>query len=162
MPQENITAARFGARAGEFIRSASVLCNTIHDGWLPSTGLLLGFACELIAKRRLILSGVTESALRRPPYGHDISYMWKHETGLYSETESIALLLRENPSFNGVRANFDWGLHFDKLAESHSNAGDYSLRYHNGETHFADPKAATVVLAKIWKAEQAAALASRS
>lgn len=119
MPLDSITAARYGARAGDFIRSASVLCGDIHDGWLPSAGLLLGFGCELLAKRRLVLAGVSEDALRKAPYGHDISGMWRHKTKLFSEAESVVSKLKQNPSPDGVGASFDWELHFAQLARAH-------------------------------------------
>jgi len=158
VPQVNATAARYGARAGDFIRSASVLCSNIHDGWLPSAGLLLGFGCELLAKRRLLHEGVSEEALRNAPYGHDISGMWRNKTELFAEAESFVSAFKQNPNPNGVDANFDWDLHFDQLARAHSREGDYSLRYHHGEIHFADPKAVTIVLSKIWLAEQTKSL----
>jgi hypothetical protein len=154
MPQENVAAARYGARAFDFVRSASVICTNSHDGWLPSACLLLGFACELLAKRRLLHEGVTENALRRAPYNHDISGMWRDETQLFAEAESLVLELKQDPSANGVDALFDWDLHFDKLAQGHSREGDYSLRYHNGEIHFSNPKAVTIVLSKICLVEQ--------
>lgn len=114
--------------------------------------MLLGFASELLAKRRLLLNGVSEAALRNKPYGHDILTMWQ-KTGLYSEAENIVLQLKQTPSLNGVGEFFDWGLHFSKLASSHSQSGDYSLRYHQGDIHFADPIAMTVVLMNIWAAD---------
>jgi hypothetical protein len=154
MPQENVTAARYGARAGDFIRNAAVLCRDIHEGWLPSAGLLLGFACELLAKRRLLHDGVSEGALRNAPYGHDISGMWRDRTELFAETEIAVSKLKQNENPDVVYANFDWGLHFDQLAQAHAREGDYSLRYHHGEIHFADPKAVTVVLSNIWLSEQ--------
>lgn len=155
---ENVTAARYGARSGDFIRSASVLSCNIHDGWLPSAGLLLGFACELLAKRRLIHEGISEDALRRPPYGHDISGMWHEHTSLFVEADTIVSELRVNPNPNGVTETFDFDLHFEQLASAHSSEGDYSLRYHHGEIRFADPKAMTVVLARVWEIEQARSL----
>ena len=154
MTKESVTAARYQARAGDFIRSASVLCTDIHDGWLPSACLLLGFACELLAKRRLLHKGVSEDDLRNAPYCHDISGMWRDKTELFVEAESLVSELKQNPNPEGVTVEFDWGLHFKQLARGHSRLGDYSLRYHQGEIHFADPKAVTVVLAKIWLAEQ--------
>ena len=154
MPKKNVTAARFRDRAGDFIRSAGVLYTTSHDGWLPSAGLLLGFACELLAKRRLLHEGVTEEDLRKAPYGHDISGMWRVKTKLFAEAESLVLELKQTPNPNGVDTHFDWGLHFDQLAQAHSREGDYSLRYHHGEKEFADPKAVTVVLSNIWLAEK--------
>lgn len=154
MPHENVTAARYGSRAGDFIRSASVLCGDNHDGWLPSAGLLLGFGCELLAKRRLLLDGVSEEALCKAPYGHDISGMWRDKTKLFSEAESVVSKLKENPIPGGVDANFDWDLQFRQLARAHSKAGDYSLRYHHGEVLFADPIGLTVVVGNIWLAEQ--------
>jgi hypothetical protein len=156
-----LTAERYGARAGEFIRSASVLCRDTQDSWLAPTGLLLGFACELLAKRRLVLDGVPEDALRKKPFGHDIAGMWRDKTKLYSEAESLVLELKQNPNSNGVNESFDWELHFNQLARAHSSSSDYSLRYHHGEKHFADPKALTVVLWNIWLAEEKRAINDR-
>ncbi|MGY9047465.1 MAG: hypothetical protein ACKVKF_10470 [Rhodobacterales bacterium] len=147
--------ANYGARAGDFIRSASILCTNFHDGWLPSACLLLGFSCELLAKRRLLRTGVvSEAQLRKKPYGHDISRMWRVETELFSEAECLTSKLKQDPENNGVDAHFDWGLHFDELAKAHSSESDYSLRYHHSEQIFADPKSVTVVLGNIWLAEQ--------
>ncbi len=154
MRQANVTAARYGSRAENFIRSASDICTNTHDGWLPSACLLLGFACELLAKRRLIHEGVSEKALLIKPYGHDISGMWREKTGLFAEAESLVSRLKKDPNPNGVDTHFDWDLHFNQLARGHSSEGDYSLRYHQGEIHFAIPKAVTVVLWGIWFAEQ--------
>ncbi len=154
MPNENVTAVRYGARAFEFVRSSSVLCCGIHDGWLPSACLLLGFACELLAKRRLLHEGVPEDDLRNAPYGHNISGMWRDKTELFAEAECLVAELKENPSPNGVGKFFDWSLHFDQLAQGHSQKSDYSLRYHQGESIFADPMAVTVVLSKICLDEQ--------
>lgn len=151
---ENITAKRFDDRAGDFIRSAAVLADDVHEGWLPSACLLLGFACELLAKGRLLRQGVRENDLLRSPFGHDISGMWKKETDLFSEAEILVSTLKQNPNPDGVDASFNWDLHFDQLARGHSRSGAYSLRYHQGEIHFANPKAVTVVLAYIWLAEQ--------
>lgn len=145
-----VTANRYKTRAGDFIRSAGFLSTNIHDGWLPSAGLLLGFACELLAKGRLIYSGVSENALRNAPYGHDISGMWRNETTLYTEAQNVTGRLKQTPNGNGVSTFFDWEIHFDQLAQGHSRAGDYSLRYHKGERHFADPKAMTIILSEIW------------
>lgn len=151
---ENVTAARYGARAGDFIRSASILCADTHDGWLASSCLLLGFACELLAKRRLIHEGVPEDPLRVAPYGHNISKMWREQTSLFDEAEAIVAEFQLEPSENGVGKYFNWALHFEQLAKAHSREGDYSLRYHQGEIEFADPVAVTVVLAQIWRSEQ--------
>lgn len=150
---ENMTVARCGARASDFIRSSSVLCQKHHDGWLPSACLLLGFACELMAKSRLLRDGVTEKALRNTPYGHDISVMWRCKTTMFEEAEQLVAKLKLKPNPNGVTENFDWGIHFDQLAVAHSREDDYSLRYHNGEIHFADPKAVTIILGGMWRAE---------
>lgn len=73
---------------------------------------------------------------------------------LFQEAEQLVANLKLKPNANGVTETFDWGMHFDQLATSHSRAGDYSLRYHKGEKRFADPVAVTVVLAGIWSAEQ--------
>jgi hypothetical protein len=154
MPQENITAARYGARAGDFIRSANILCTNTHDGWLPSAGRLLGFASELLAKRRLLHRDVSEEDLRNSPYGHDISGMWRVETELFAEAENLILELKQDPNLNGVDTGFDWGLHFDQLAKAHSREGNYSHRYHDGEINFSNHKTLTVVLSTIWLAEQ--------
>lgn len=148
------TTARYSDRAGDFIRSASVLCGDVHQGWLPSACLLLGFACELIAKKRLLTMGVSEKELRNAPYGHDISGMWRDRTDLFEKAERLVSELTQNPNPDGVDASFDWGLHFDQLAKGHSGSSDYSIRYHQGEIHFADPKAMTVVLSNIWLAER--------
>ncbi len=80
--------------------------------------------------------------------------MWRDKTKLFAEAESIVSELKQHPNQNGVDAHFDWDLHFRELARAHSRAGKYSLRYHNGEVHFADPIALTVVLGSIWLAEQ--------
>ena len=150
---DNITANRYGARAGDFIRSASILCQKRHVGWLPSACMLLGFACELLAKRRLLLEEIPEKDLRKAPYGHDISGMWREKTSLFFEAKE--LVDKRKLGLNSVTEKFDWGMHFDQLAAAHSSVGDYSLRYHQGEIYFADPKALTIVLADIWRAEQA-------
>lgn len=154
MSQEDVTAARYGDRAGDFIRSASILCGNVHDGWLPSAGLLLGFGCELLAKQRLLLIGVPKKALCKSPYGHNISGMWRVKTTLFAEAECVVSELKQNPNQNGVDASFDWGLHFDQLAQGHSSESSFSLRYHHGQIHFPDPKALTVVLENIWLIEQ--------
>lgn len=151
---ENFDATWFGARADEFIRSASVLCKNTHDGWLASSCLLLGFACELMAKRRLIHCGVPVDHLRFAPYGHDISKMWREKTSLFDEAEAIVKEFKRKPSKNGVDKFFNWPLHFEQLAKGHSREGDYSFRYHQGEIVFADPNAVTVVLAQIRRSEQ--------
>lgn len=131
-----------------------MVCVKPHDGWLPSAGLLLGFACELLAKRRLIHNGVPESKLRNPPYGHDISEMWKNQTALFSEGQVIVDRFLKAPNPKGIDAHFDWDLHFNQLALGHSSDGDYFHRYHQGEVHFANPKAVCVVLAEICALEQ--------
>ncbi|MFT7596702.1 MAG: hypothetical protein ACI8R4_004041 [Paracoccaceae bacterium] len=84
--------------------------------------------------------------------------MWRNKTGLFTEAESLVLKLKRNPNPDGVDTHFNWGLHFDHLAKAHSLEGDYSLRYHHGEIHFADPKAVVVVLSNIWRDEQGKSL----
>ena len=151
---EHITAARYGSRAYEFVRAAAKICDPLTPGDLASAGLLLGFACELLAKRRLLHHGVPEAELRNKPYGHDILAMWKDHTSLFEEAEQIVDELKKNPNPNGVDSHFAWSLHFEHLALGHSAAGDYSLRYHQGEIHFSNPKAICVVLNQICSSEQ--------
>lgn len=147
---KNTTAVQFGERAFDFVRSASVICSHIHEGWLPSSALLLGNACELLAKRRLLHDGTaTEAELRRSPYGHDIAKMWKNDTTLFDEAKTITLKLQENPSENGVDAHFDWALQFEQLAIGHSKGSFYSNRYHQGVIEFANPIAVAVVLSEV-------------
>ena len=155
MAAEKIVIERYSKRAADFIRSAAILCEDIHDGWVPSSCLLLGNACELLAKRRLLIGGKSEKILKSSPYGHDISELWRRHTRLYEETENLVSELKKDPNPHGVDIHFDWGLHFDQLAKGHSAIGDYSIRYHKGEKNFADPKAMTVILGNIWKTEKA-------
>ena len=115
--------------------------------------MLLGLACELLAKRRLLLENISEQDLRKAPYGHDISAMWRETTSLFFEAKEFAD--KRKLSLNGVTEKFDWEIHFGQLAAAHSSEGGYSLRYHQGEIYFADPEALTLILADIWNAEQA-------
>ena len=80
--------------------------------------------------------------------------MWRDKTELFVEAERLVSDLKKNPKTDYVDAKFDWRLHFDQLAQGHSLEGDYSLRYHHGKIEFADPRAVTLVLSKIWLAEQ--------
>jgi hypothetical protein len=141
----------FLSRALDFISSASVLCSDLHDGWLPSANLLIGFAAELLAKKQLLERGVSAGALRRAPYGHDLIGMWKEKTGLYVEASAIAEELR---AAGAIEPGFDFDPHFEALGAAHGLTGNYSLRYHGGVREFSCPAALTLILAEIARRER--------
>ncbi|WP_395539413.1 hypothetical protein [Neotabrizicola sp. sgz301269] len=91
----------FSNRARDFLQSAAFLCESAkhgNDGWLPASGLLLGFACELIAKCRLMRMGIVPDRLRNSPYGHDIMAMWKVHTTLFAEAEAVVDEFKKFPT----------------------------------------------------------------
>ena len=149
------TADWFLARATDFMHGAATLCREKQQGWLPSSALLIAQSVELLAKRRLLLSGITEQELRIPPYGHDLRHLCGDATGFRDEARQIAQQLLQNPSPSGVDEGFDFDLHFDTLADAHSKATDYSLRYHQGVRNFADPTAMAVIVNELIRRERA-------
>jgi hypothetical protein len=149
------TAEQYLSRALDFMHGAGTLCSVGGQEWLPSSALLIAQAMELVGKRRLILKGAPKAELSRPPNNHDLQYLWGDTTGLRDEARQIASELQKNPSPNGVTATFDFDLHFDTLAEAHSNRSGFSLRYHQGTRTFADPKAFAVILNVLMRRERA-------
>ncbi|WP_416915639.1 MAG: hypothetical protein ACMUJJ_01025 [Roseicyclus sp.] len=147
-------ANQFLSRAIDFTHGAATLCGERDQGWLPSSAMLVAQALELLAKRRLLLSGKSMQVLRRPPYGHDLRRLCGAETGLRNEASEIAAEYLLNPSPNGVDEGFDFDTHFDALADAHSAASDYSLRYHQGIRSFANPNAMTVIVGEIVRRER--------
>jgi HEPN domain-containing protein len=136
------TGSQYLSRALDFINSAEVLCKTLNQGWLQSACLLIGMASELLAKKQLLENGVQASALRNPPYGHDLIALWQVHTNLYAEAELILQDVARPKTF-------DFTTHFEALAKGHSKEGNYSLRYHGGVRSFADPAVLGVIVAEI-------------
>lgn len=151
---DHITANQFQSRAMDFIQGSATLCAACGQGWLASSAFLIGQAFELLAKQRLLLQGVPKETLSRRPYGHDLRYLCGEETRLREEASLIAEEFLKRPSPDGVDEGFRFDLHFEAMADAHSGASHFSLRYHEGVRSFADPRAMTVILGEIARRER--------
>jgi hypothetical protein len=70
-----------------FVHGAKTLVERKESGFLASTTLLLGFAAELIAKRRMLAKGASNDDLKDA--GHKILKMWERDHELLLEAEKI-------------------------------------------------------------------------
>ena len=79
---ENVTTAQPTEAQGYLAAAQGMLAGALpleHVKPLPvfALTLLCGHACEAALKAILAKSGITAEKLKRPPYGHDIIYLWK-------------------------------------------------------------------------------------
>lgn len=150
MPDSEVSE-QFLSRALDFVSSAKVLCEGRTSGWLPSACLLIGMACELIAKKQLVERGVSKERLKYSPYGHDLGRLWKEHTSLFNEAKIIFDEMNED---NAFPSSFSLELHFDTLSQGFGGSGDYSIRYHNGVRTFADPCSIGMILSEVCRRER--------
>jgi hypothetical protein len=142
---------KYLSRSLDFISSARLICEHRKPGWLAPACLLVGTACELLAKKQLLEKGVPNDDLKRRPYGHDLQALWKIQTSLYKEAQDISEKLTNSDAFPST---FELQTHFDALAHGYGQGSDYSLRYHGGVRTFADPSCLGQIVEEIARRER--------
>lgn len=138
-------ASALWARACEFCYGAESLIRHQEQGFLTSSLLLLGYAAELIAKKRLLEVGVGEKDLRSDPYGHKLLDMWKQDVELWNEAEGLYSESSDDDKF---------AKHMEFLDYHCGRASDYSMRYNSARKIYPDPARLAPVFKEILRRER--------
>lgn len=108
------------SRSIDFVASARTLITHREHGYISSSTLLMGFAAELIAKKRMLSRGSSEDDLKEA--GHEIKKMWEKDAALLEEARDLAREFQLSLTFD---------IHLDYLDFYTSRRSGYSSRYNS-------------------------------